>query len=76
MANLTPDLLEALRCPQTHSPLKQAGDELVSTAPGPGGQPVRYRIEEGIPVLLVPAEDAAAASPAAENTTRNEESHQ
>ncbi|MBD8043121.1 hypothetical protein H9638_04770 [Arthrobacter sp. Sa2BUA2] len=76
MANLTVDLLDTLRCPQTHSPLKQAGDELISTAPGPDGQPVRYRIEEGIPVLLVPAEETAAANPAAENTTRNEEHRQ
>ena len=74
MANLTVDLLDTLRCPQTHSPLKQVGGELVSTAPGPNGQPVRYRIEEGIPVLLVPAEDTAAAK--AEESTRNEEPHQ
>ena len=71
MAKLTADLLDILRCPQTHSPLKQVGDELVSTAPGPGGKPVRYHLEEGIPVLLVPAEAAAAQSPAAENTSRN-----
>lgn len=71
MANLTADLLDVLRCPQTRSPLKQTGNELVSTAPGPDGQPVRYSIEEGIPVLLVPAGPAAAATPPADHTTRN-----
>ncbi|MGW9402522.1 Trm112 family protein [Arthrobacter sp. NPDC055585] len=59
MANLTADLLNVLRCPQTHSPLRQEGNELVSTAPGPDGKPVRYAIEEGIPVLL-PASGAPA----------------
>ncbi|MFW0771266.1 Trm112 family protein [Arthrobacter koreensis] len=59
MANLTADLLDVLRCPQTHSRLVQEGDELVSTAPGPDGKPLRYAIAEGIPVLL-----PASAEPA------------
>lgn len=71
MANLTADLLDVLRCPQTQSPLEQAGNELISTVPGPNGKPARYSIQEGIPVLLVPADDTAAAGPAAENTSRN-----
>ena len=62
MANLTADLLDVLRCPQTHSHLLQQGNELVSSAPGPDGKPVRYAIEEGIPVLL-----PVSAAPA-ENT--------
>ncbi|KPN17779.1 MULTISPECIES: Trm112 family protein [Arthrobacter] len=62
MANLTADLLDTLRCPQTHSRLLQEGNELVSSAPGPDGKPVRYAIEEGIPVLL------PAAGTTAENT--------
>ena len=37
----------------------QEGNELVSTAPGPDGKPLRYAIEEGIPVLL-----PASAAPA------------
>ena len=63
MANLTADLLDVLRCPQTRSHLLQEGDELVSTAPGPDGKPVRYAIEEGIPVLLPPADAAAENTP-------------
>ena len=59
MANLTADLLDVLRCPQTHSRLVQEGNDLVSTAPGPDGKPLRYAIEEGIPVLL-----PASAAPA------------
>ncbi|MCC9175236.1 MULTISPECIES: Trm112 family protein [Arthrobacter] len=52
MANLTAGLLDVLRCPVTGSVLVQDGDELVSTVPDAGGKPVRYRVEEGIPVLL------------------------
>ena len=52
MANLTAGLLDVLRCPVTGSALVQDGDELVSAVPGAGGTPVRYRVEEGIPVLL------------------------
>lgn len=63
MANLTADLLDVLRCPQTRSPLKQEGNELVSTAPGPDGKPVRYAIEEGIPVLLPPGGAPAENTP-------------
>ncbi|MCC9205387.1 Trm112 family protein [Arthrobacter sp. zg-Y769] len=52
MANLTAGLLDVLRCPVTGSPLVQDGDELVSTVPDASGNPVRYRLDEGIPVLL------------------------
>ncbi|MCC9146116.1 MULTISPECIES: hypothetical protein [unclassified Arthrobacter] len=52
MARLTAGLLSVLRCPTTGSPLVQDGDELISTVPGPAGTAVRYRLEEGIPVLL------------------------
>ena len=52
MATLSAGLLAVLRCPVTGSQLRQDGDELVSTAPDASGTPVRYRVEEGIPVLL------------------------
>ena len=52
MATMSAGLLAVLRCPVTGSKLMQEGDELVSTAPDASGSPVRYRVEEGIPVLL------------------------
>ncbi|WP_146363629.1 hypothetical protein [Arthrobacter yangruifuii] len=52
MARLTAGLLTVLRCPVTGSALVEDGDELVSSVPGADGTPVRYRLEEGIPVLL------------------------
>ena len=55
MANISPQLLAVLRCPATGSALVQVGDELVATAGGPDGTPPRYRILEGIPVLLRPS---------------------
>ncbi|BBE22092.1 hypothetical protein MN0502_09750 [Arthrobacter sp. MN05-02] len=52
MANLPARLLDVLRCPVTGSTLEQDGAVLRSTAPGPGGEPLTYRLDEGIPVLL------------------------
>lgn len=60
MSNLSAQLLSVLRCPVTGSPLIQEGEELRSTVPGPDGEPVRYLIEQGIPVLLKPVESPAA----------------
>lgn len=54
MAKMSEQLLSVLRCPVTGSTLVQEGEELVSTAPGPDGQPVRYAIDEGIALLLRP----------------------
>jgi hypothetical protein len=34
--------------------LVQEGEELVSTAVGASGAPLRYAIEDGIPLLLLP----------------------
>ncbi|MGO4383759.1 hypothetical protein AB4Y80_05960 [Specibacter sp. RAF43] len=51
---MSEDLLAVLRCPVTGSTLIQQGDELLSTAPGADGQPVRYAIDEGIALLLRP----------------------
>ena len=63
MANLPAQLLELLRCPVTGSALTEEGAGLVSTEPGPGGEPLRYILDEGIPVLLPahPSADAAGA---------------
>ena len=54
MPKISPELLSVLRCPVTGSPLVQEGDELVSTAVGESGGPLRYAIEDGIPLLLPP----------------------
>ncbi len=54
MPKISPDLLSVLRCPVTGSPLVQEGEELVSTAAGESGVPLRYAIEDGIPLLLPP----------------------
>jgi uncharacterized protein YbaR (Trm112 family) len=54
MPNLSPSLLDILRCPVTGSPLVQEGDSLVAAVPGPDGTTPRYPIEDGIPVLLAP----------------------
>ncbi|MEE1619951.1 Trm112 family protein [Zafaria sp. Z1313] len=57
MAHIPPQLLAVLRCPVTGSTLVRRGDELVSTVPGPGGEPLCYAVQDGIPVLLpTPAE--------------------
>ena len=54
MPKISPDLLSVLRCPVTGSPLVQDGEELVSTAAGESGVKLRYPIEDGIPLLLLP----------------------
>lgn len=80
MAHLSPELLAVLRCPVTGSSLVQEGEELVSSAKDASGQQLRYRIDEGIPVLLPPplqetgqaAEaQAAGAQPAAQPAADN-----
>ena len=42
------ELLDLLRCPLTHSPLRQEGEFLVATVGG-----LRYPLRDGIPVMLV-----------------------
>lgn len=54
MSSLSPDLLAVLRCPVTGSTLVHEGEFLVSSEPDSTGSPVRYSIDEGIPVLLRP----------------------
>ena len=77
MAHLSPELLAVLRCPVTGSSLVQEGEELVSSAKDASGQQPRYRIDEGIPVLLPPSlqeagqaagAQATAAQPATDNS--------
>lgn len=65
MANLPPELIAVLRCPVTRSSLVQEGDELVTTGTDAAGRQLRYRIDEGIPVLL-PPELEPAPTPAPE----------
>ncbi|MGP0222693.1 MULTISPECIES: Trm112 family protein [unclassified Paenarthrobacter] len=60
MPKVSPELLSILRCPVTGSPLVQEGEELVSTTAAKDGKPVRYGIEDGIPLLLPPELRAAA----------------
>jgi uncharacterized protein YbaR (Trm112 family) len=62
MPKISPELLSVLRCPVTGSPLVQDGEELVTTAAGPAGAKLRYRIEDGIPLLLPPELLPAAAA--------------
>lgn len=45
---ITPDLLAILRCPLTHSRLRQEGDFLISEIGG-----LAYPVRDGIPVMLV-----------------------
>ncbi len=52
MHRISAELLSVLRCPVTGSTLTQEGDDLLSTVSGPDGEPLRYRTEDGIPVLL------------------------
>lgn len=54
MAPLSQDLLSLLRCPVTGSSLVVEGDQLVSTGTGADGERLRYRIEDGIALLLRP----------------------
>jgi uncharacterized protein YbaR (Trm112 family) len=49
---MSPELLKLLRCPITHSSLRQEGDWLIAEQ---GGR--RYPIRDGIPVML-PEESA------------------
>ncbi|MGG5171988.1 hypothetical protein ACQR35_07385 [Pseudarthrobacter sp. J1738] len=77
MPKISPELLSILRCPVTGSALTQVGAELVSVQPGPAGEPLRYRVEDGIPLLLedsllaaasgAPSDQHDAASPSAAN---------
>ena len=64
MPKISPELLSVLRCPVTRSPLVQEGEELVSTTAGDSGVKLRYPIEDGIPLLLLPEllQAATAAS--------------
>lgn len=55
MPHITEDILAVLRCPVTGSTLVQEGDSLVSTANGPAGEPLRYAVADGIPLLLRPS---------------------
>ena len=59
MANISEQLMAILRCPVTGSTLVQDGQELVSTANGPDGVPLRYNIDEGIVLLLRPEQITA-----------------
>jgi uncharacterized protein YbaR (Trm112 family) len=45
---IDPRMLDVLRCPLTHSRLRQEGDVLVAEVGG-----LRYPIRDGIPVLLM-----------------------
>jgi uncharacterized protein YbaR (Trm112 family) len=54
MPKLSPELLSVLRCPVTGSGLVQEGDELVTVTVDASGAKLRYRIEDGIPLLLPP----------------------
>ena len=65
MPKLSPELLSVLRCPVTGSGLVQEGDELVTVTADGSGNKLRYRIEDGIPLLLPPELlPAATAAPA------------
>lgn len=59
MAKISEKLMSVLRCPVTGSTLVQEGNELVSTANGPDGSPLRYAIDEGIALLLRPEQITA-----------------
>ncbi|MDQ0851150.1 uncharacterized protein YbaR (Trm112 family) [Arthrobacter sp. B3I9] len=68
MPNLSPELLSVLRCPVTGSALVQEGEELVATEADGNGTMPRYRIEDGIPLLLPPELlSAATAAPASQH---------
>lgn len=62
MPNLSPELLSVLRCPVTGSALVEEGEELVATSADDSGARPRYRIEDGIPLLLPPELLSAATS--------------
>ena len=68
MPKLSPELLSVLRCPVTGSGLVQEGDELVTVTADDSGNTLRYRIEDGIPLLLPPELlPAATAAPTDEH---------
>jgi uncharacterized protein YbaR (Trm112 family) len=52
---IDPELLEILVCPLSRAPLVADGETLVSTDPATRR---RYRIEDGIPVMLVDESEA------------------
>ena len=64
MPKLSPELLSVLRCPVTGSGLVQEGDELVTVTADGSGNKLRYRIEDGIPLLLPPELQPAATAAA------------
>ena len=45
---LDPELVALLRCPLTHSKLRQEGDFLVAESSG-----LAYPVKDGIPVMLI-----------------------
>jgi uncharacterized protein YbaR (Trm112 family) len=45
---LDPELLSLLRCPLTHSRLRQKGDFLIAEVGG-----LAYAVRDGIPVMLI-----------------------
>ena len=57
---LDPWLLERLVCPASRTPLRQAGDELISDATG-----MAYPIRDGVPVLLIEEARRLVPEPAA-----------
>ncbi|HSU70169.1 MAG TPA: hypothetical protein VLI70_01840 [Micrococcaceae bacterium] len=64
MTHVRDELLAVLRCPVTKASLVQDGDELVSTVAGPEGRPLRYRIADDIPLLILPEKLTDTAAPA------------
>ncbi|MFF2030212.1 Trm112 family protein [Arthrobacter sp. NPDC058192] len=80
MPKLSPELLSVLRCPVTGSALAQDGDELVTVTADDSGNKLRYRIEDGIPLLLppelLPAATAAPAEPADRQDTARQDTAQ
>ena len=50
MAELAPELLSILVCPESHAPLVQVGDWLYSTD---SATRKRYPIRDGIPIMLI-----------------------
>lgn len=56
--SIDPQLLEVLACPQDHGPLRYLEDEQVLVNERLG---IAYRIDDGIPVMLI---DEAFAWPA------------
>ena len=47
---IDPQLLSIMVCPESHAPLREIGDWLISTDPGTRR---RYPIRDGIPVMLL-----------------------